>query len=52
MQTATTYLKGHCHFISGKMLDQNRRQKVFNGGFYAGSGGFDILKFDKNYTDI
>jgi len=31
---------------------QNRRQKVFTRGFYSCAGGLDILKFDKNSTDL
>jgi len=31
---------------------QNRRQKVFNRGVLRFSGGLNILKIDKNATDL
>jgi len=30
--------------------EQNRRQKVFNGGLYVCAGGLGIRKFEKNST--
>ena len=32
--------------------NQNRRQKVFNRGLCVSTGGLDILKIDKNSTDL
>jgi len=53
-QTSEIYLK-----TSDLMLKQNRRQKVFNRGvlrFCCGAlglcGGLDILKINKNSTDL
>jgi len=42
-------LSPECH---ATFLNQNRRQKVFNRGLYVFSGGFYILKYDKNSTDL
>jgi len=38
-----------CIFVGYK---QNRHQKVFNRGLYHCAVGLDILKFDKNSTDL
>jgi len=36
----------------GRCMGQNRHQKVFNRGLYVCSEGLDILKFEKNSTDL
>ena len=52
------YLASHRCLSNFSKLDedlnvlQSRSQKVFNRGLYFCSGGLDILKFDKNSTDL
>jgi len=38
--------------VSSMTSVQNRRQNVFNIGLYICAGGLDILKFDKNSTNL